>query len=137
MREIKFRAWHKTEKKMYRVLSLVFGQREQTATLVRHEGPYVTCHLDEIELMQYIGFMDKNGKEVYEGDILQEIFMDKPLEWPLWQVVFKDAAFVIYALEPANEEDPFLIFLDDGKLAELTVFGNIYENPELMKDQPT
>jgi uncharacterized phage protein (TIGR01671 family) len=114
MREIKFRAWSPLAREMYKVNSLHFdkeGLSEIVVEVFEVDGViYSSAIARNLELMQYIGFTDKNGKEVYEGDILQEIFMDKPLERSLWQVVFKDAAFV----------------------TGFTVVGNIYENPELV-----
>lgn len=87
------------------------------------ERTYTNYSLDEIELMQSSNLKDKNGKEIYDGDIVytdEADFFD--------QVVFKKGAFYIETL--LNR--PF----DDELLSDTTVeiIGNVYENAYLMED---
>lgn len=69
-REIKFRMWHKKSKKMFDVESINFKDR---IVNIWNSGMYSlsTFCLDDVILMQYTGLHDKNGKEIYEGDILK------------------------------------------------------------------
>lgn len=104
MREIKFRAWDKEQKKMLDDVST--WTDDFTGML--------------IALMQYTGLKDKNGKEIYEGDIVK-YKNDKPDK-----VIFENGGFMtsrFYHRTPNN----WKILLD-----ELEVIGNIYENPELL-----
>lgn len=64
MREIKFRAWEKNLKEIIQVYNIDFENR-----LINKDG--VWRMFNEIELMQYTGLKDKNGREIYEGDIVR------------------------------------------------------------------
>lgn len=86
MREIKFRAWQKYHKKMVEVTSISFddnGEINGVATFVENQAPQRISYRDDLlgrfflkdergmvlELMQYTGLKDKNGVEIYEGDV--------------------------------------------------------------------
>lgn len=100
MREIKFRAWDRKTKTM-------FGG-------VNNISPR-----EDYELMQFTGLKDKNGKEIYEGDVLR--FLDKQI---YEKVLFKNGMFV---REWAEQENPLYLGLD-----HFEIIGNIWENPELL-----
>jgi hypothetical protein len=125
MRETKFRAWH--EGKMYRVLVLLLGQLEQTVTLVQDEGPYVTVPLDEVELLQYTGLKDKNGKDVYEGDIIKVAKNSR-----LFHVIWNEWAFC-WDLAALNTEGSPVAFTGLPH-ATFDAIGTIYENPDLIPE---
>ena len=120
MRKIKFRAWHLHENKMYDVynLDLLFGRcwsKERRECLLG-------C---DIELMQYTGLKDKNGKEIYEGDIVN--YSHPRTNEIIRTVTFKHGAFGIEGIY----EKTHIIF---GNILDnhIEVIGNIYENPELL-----
>lgn len=64
MREIKFRAWDKLNKKMFNVAIIDFQKREVYKDSVSY------CKFENIELMQYAGVKDNNKLEIYKGDVL-------------------------------------------------------------------
>lgn len=122
MREIKFRAWDKTEKKMIFHENTCGGLRDFFDKMHLINDGY-----GRMNLMQHTGLLDKNGKEIYEGDIVK---------W-LNQMQSKED----YAKNPykqkvvkwGKESCSFNISTIDN---DYEVIGNIYENPELVNAQP-
>ena len=119
MREIKFRAWDKENKKMMKVSSLHLENKE--ISVKENE----TFHLFRMQdLMQYTGLKDKNGKEIYEGDIvvLNNIENDN-----MCIVRYEHSSYRLegWSLREdlSNVEDRFL-----------EVVGNIYENKNLLEE---
>lgn len=150
MREIKFRAWDKAAKK-FRGLNGV-----QDLFSLRCDG---YCHEDYI-LNQYTGMKDKNGVEIYEGDILACKFHPMWYERISWQgehdaiceVYWDYCGFglKIYGAEDKrfssitlilDEEDDNRDLLVRMENSESSIIGNIYQNPELvaamkLREQP-
>ncbi|HDR4727364.1 YopX family protein [Bacillus cereus] len=133
MREIKFRAWDEELKEMYSG-DEIEGERNLDAWLSYGElaiyriddGEYV-----QLKPLQFTGIRDKNGKEIYEGDIIST-----DLSRPFLVVEFRDGAFMVHCHD--NEQD-YYDHMEPAfsEVVELTkyheVIGNIYENPELIK----
>ncbi|MDJ8959746.1 YopX family protein [Clostridium perfringens] len=130
-RDIKFKGWDSVNEVMLPVESINF--REGYVSLNEGDNS-LTDTLEMIELIQYTGLKDKNGKEVYEGDIIES---------PLWEaepyeIVFKDYAFKARDIRKKIMYGSDLFFdIDDllsGCVGEtFEVIGNIYENPELLR----
>ena len=125
-REIKYRAWLKEEKKMVIVETIDFTDKSMQY-LEKNEiiDAYLLRRVifEDIELMQYTGIKDKNGVEIYEGDIIickygPEIMME---------VKWVDEGF--RTLGKYNG-DNYVGYVKNS--AE--VIGNIYENPELLEE---
>lgn len=115
---IKFRAWDNETKQMLTVKNINFCGEEINS--YEMTGDWIG--LDVVELMQYTGLKDKNGKEIYEGDICKGI---------------RNIPFVV---EWDDENARFLGYGTKGyvgyvsKYPKVEVIGNIYENPELLKE---
>jgi len=122
MREIKFRAWDKRNKKMVKVMRLWFPMEEEEKT-VNPEIEYWEDNNDEsydIEtfiLMQYTGLKDKNGVEIYEGDIIKWYFTRYPSARK--QKRIDEVKFIMGAFVP-----------DVWRNQEYEVIGNIYEKED-------
>ena len=140
MREIKFRVWDKETKAMYKVthINLDLGEvcYKRKIMLDNNNIAYIDDREADlgdkkIILMQFTGLKDKNGKEIYEGDI---IFCNG-----LYYVVFWDNINACWSAETdqikkANELEVDGVFqLNEDEKEFYEVIGNIYENPELLK----
>lgn len=139
MREIKFRAWDKKTKKMRTVESIGFGELSyynEGYPVVNMIGrdcindKDIIIHRDSYqhELMQYTGLKDKNGKEIYEGDILLYNNDIKTV------VNYKNGAFV-RSYENSNVYLLYDSFIADGCLDDYEVIGNIYKDKHLLEEE--
>lgn len=130
MREIKFRAWHKKEKRMSHVN--VFSQAEGWVHTPGEHGCYEVWNAGKYEIMQYTGLKDKNGKEIWNGDIVSLGSFDTLRA----HIEYQHCSFVLVHKKDSERKQ----YCDNGvsepifKNCEvsLEVIGNIYENPDLL-----
>lgn len=132
MREIRFRAWSKSYKKMVyfdlRGRNIVCGDIYDGLALCDESFDRGFEYLnsdDEFVVMQYTGLQDKNGKKIFEGDILlgKYSYGLKQREIVEWLKSFT-------GFSPFNRYDSD--FGDYYEIGRCEVIGNIYENPELL-----
>ena len=87
---------------------------------------------DEIELMQSTGLFDENGVEIFEGDIVQ--FEDC---YEVSDFLYINTGIIEWCqggFHVTNRDSVSMEDLLDGDLLEVTIIGNIYENPELLEE---
>lgn len=122
----RFRAWDKEFKEMVQVDALVFDEQIIKATY--KNGNVAKEDLKNYVLMQSTGLRDKNGKEIFEGDIL------KVTNLSIWLEVVSfnknKAMFVSKEVKRKVEETP-LYDLFNTDIFEVEIIGNIHTNPEL------
>lgn len=109
MREIKFRFWNEENKKM----------------LYRNLGnPFIERHMNDV-ITQFTGLLDKNGKEIYEGDIIVSSFSPNKVE-------------VVEINNISHFDGNFshiqgIGFVTELGIDNLEIIGNIWENPKLLE----
>ena len=123
MRELKFRAWSE-ETKSFEYFDLNKGTECGLTNL------QIWARNTQIE--QYTGLKDKNGKEIYEGDILGGIWESGFISWCEKCKQFQYHSAGIGCMACSGDVHWCEIVEDNGKLE---VIGNIHENPELLEEQ--
>lgn len=119
----KFRAWDK------------FYKRFWTQEEMNEAGGFYYCYgltpnKSEFELMQCIGLKDKNGKDIYEGDILQS---ENKLMYPGGPRVVEWEDFGLrYTVKYEKDKDFYYHPMRGVDYKWFEIIGNIYENPELI-----
>ena len=134
-REIKFRAWDKANGCWTSIDSIVLCDDGSIAYLLPEEDDMPPYLEDEVELMQYTGLKDVNGKPIYEGDIVNVT----------WSRDDTEGENYVIAYDPNNDGYSAFDFVDwhedmnglsyayiDG---QITVIGNRFENLELLEEQ--
>lgn len=127
MREIKFRAWDKSNEEMIN-FDEIEGINFEGEFLYIGTSKNLECMLgfEFAELMQYTGLKDKHGKEIYEGDIIR--YEHSAVGSIVRVVQYK---YGMYGVEGnvKGTQIPFANILNSTR----EIIGNIYENPELLE----
>lgn len=120
----KFRAWDKHSQKMFANDELIIWN----SFIYANDGKKLSCDylkgwsIDEEYLMQSTGLFDKNGKEIFEGDIVR--FFDS------LYTVFYDIEEGSYRLKPHDDRWVVDYMSNFSSEESFEIIGNIYENKE-------
>lgn len=111
MREIKFRAWSELYKEMYYPTKAGLSGLKSYDILEKFEN-----------VMQFTGLKDKNGKEIYEGDVVHQ---DDYIEDWHHEIVFNNGKFIMEQIKTKSHND----YIPQGVVE---IIGNIHQNKDLL-----
>lgn len=127
MREIKFRSWDTYNKEMLEVQELDYADSYNGQPMIRTTMYNDYFDTEDMILMQYTGLKDKNGVEIYEGDIVRILGGEYKQGFYEWdeKVCIKDFIY-----------DGFNLMMTVNQIGNeaLEVIGNIYDNPEMLEN---
>ena len=132
MREIKFRAWDSKNKEFVYEFYINSNRTDYIQIIPEYlntrRDSFIMTTNDDYELNQFTGLKDKNGKEIYDGDILMNRFSPGREER---LVLTHDIFFIIHRLRTLQHERK------NDLNQTLEIIGNVYESPELLSTQPS
>lgn len=149
MREIKFRAWNERKGWKNKDGSDCVPQMEYDGFVIYPDGKKefpqggwdLSGRDEEMTLMQYTGLKDKNGKEIYEGDILK-FLVHYPADFQernpykrygrICGPVLWEEGWLYADKKEHNGQDDMLLYQSSSQ--EFEIIGNIYQNPELLNN---
>jgi len=140
MREIKFRAWDREKKEMIRFDGISFCSEYD---FLSFSADKVDClygrEIESCEFMQFTGLKDRNGKEIFEGDVVKGSIPDSEHDEPFnkAQIKYIGSSFCLTRMKQREFDVNDGLYLGDLESCVLNksieVIGNIYESPELLK----
>lgn len=149
MREIKFRAWDKYTEEMWNVETLHI--EDEYVDLFKtniYEKPLENpwAKISDVILMQYTGLKDKNGVEIYEGDIVRFTNSIDEVDNEVGKVIWEQSECNFVAqykttnrVRQEENGTTITIYLISNETyredVEYEVIGNIYESPELLESK--
>ena len=132
---LKYRAWDKHGQKMFANDELIIWN----GNVYANDSKKLICNnlkgwsIDDEYLMQSTGLIDKNGKEIFEGDIVQ--FEDCYTETDFLYVNTGIVEWSQGSFTITNRDSVEMGDLLDGEFLDVTIIGNVYENPELLEEK--
>lgn len=123
----KLRAWHREEKRMFEVAKIDFDRKIVWESRQTRRGGTVGWDIEEVDLLQCTGLKDKNGKLIFEGDIVKVHHTNKVIDIAEVRYVPEDLTYEAFGKVCTP-------FVNTRWNNSFEIIGNKYENPELLKN---
>ena len=128
----KYRAWDSAKKEMFKD---TFAITESGQVVVVEQESVASfpdyVFVEHLVIMQSTGLVDKNGKEIFEGDVVQ--FEDCSEASDFLYINTGIIEWCQGGFHVTNRDSVLMEDLLDGDSLDVTIIGNIYENPELLE----
>jgi len=156
MKKVRFRVWQTFHKKMLTVTDLHFDKNGNIKGVTVRNTPdtiptTISYGLEKdfgltyegketLVLIQSTNLKDKNGKEIFEGDIVKSQKKDDVVRFSKYQppkiqeVFFSERYVCLMLRDVKTKQEDFLDREQFEKWRDFEIIGNIYENPELLKE---
>ena len=129
--KLKFRAWLKKRQEMDNEIDHISWLEDELYCI--GDGITYMVSAEDLELMQSTGLKDNNGKEIFEGDIVQ--FEDCSEASHFLYINTGIIEWCQGGFHVTNRDSVLMEDLLDGDSLDVTIIGNIYENRELLEDK--
>lgn len=143
-REIKFRAFHIKEQRMFEVADIIFYEANVCELVTKNKGMMGLEHevlieheFDDVTLMQFTGLVDKHDKDIYDGDILKYDGEKEKCEkcgHVTWKYTDHKPYLIKWELSAftcENDEN----WMSPEEFKDTEIIGDIYSNPELLQEK--
>lgn len=134
----RFRAWDKRKNVMRDVAVLHFTKNGKTNFIEYWINPteLKSYHVRNIDLMQSTGLIDRNGVEIFDGDVVQaEQYLTTTIPVRINGIVKYSNRYTMFYLDNGSERHDLYMQSLGGSIYNFEVIGNIYENSELLEEQ--
>lgn len=132
----RFRAWDKRKNVMRDVAVLHFTKNGKTNFIEYWINPteLKSYHVRNIDLMQSTGLIDRNGVEIFDGDVVQaEQYLTTTIPVRINGIVKYSNRYTMFYLDNGSERHDLYMQSLGGSIYNFEIIGNIYENSELLE----
>ena len=132
----RFRAWDKRKNVMRDVAVLHFTKNGKTNFIEYWISPteLKSYHVRNIDLMQSTGLIDRNGVEIFDGDVVQaEQYLTTTIPVRINGIVKYSNRYTMFYLDNGSERHDLYMQSLGGSIYNFEIIGNIYENSELLE----
>lgn len=132
----RFRAWDKRKNVMRDVAVLHFTKNGKTNFIEYWINPteLKSYHVRNIDLMQSTGLIDRNGVEIFDGDVVQaEQYLTTTIPVRINGIIKYSNRYTMFYLDNGSERHDLYMQSLGGSIYNFEIIGNIYENSELLE----